>query len=145
MNMIRRPSNLSNDRLPNRAGALTVEFALTVPISLLLTFSLVEFARVNMIRNTLDNAVYEGARAAIVPGGTAAQAEVRARRVADSIGVTGAVVTVSPAVITDATAKVTVTVTVPLEQNLWLVPTYFSGRALTKSCSLTREWTGSVR
>ncbi|MCA8998187.1 MAG: pilus assembly protein [Planctomycetaceae bacterium] len=138
---LRRSPRRSQD-VDRRRGVVTVEFALTMPVALLLAFALVEFARVNMIRNTMDNAAYEGARAAIIPGGTAARSETAALAVLNAIGVSGASVNVDPPIIDDTTPDVEVTVTVPLGQNMWIVPTYFVSRDMTKSCKLTREYTG---
>jgi hypothetical protein len=54
-------------RTPRRGQAL-VEFALVVPLLLLLTFALVDFARGIFIYSVISNAAREGARYAIVHG-----------------------------------------------------------------------------
>jgi len=127
----------------SRSGTVTVEFALTMPVALMLTFGLVEFARVNMIRNTAQNAAYEGARAAIIPGGTAARAEARANLVMSTISTRNVDVTIDPPTITDTTPKVTVTISVPLGENMWITPRYFVNQAMVRTCELTRESTNS--
>ena len=48
--------------LANRSGAIAAEFALVVPILLLLTFSIIEFGRVMWTRNALQTAVEDAAR-----------------------------------------------------------------------------------
>lgn len=48
--------------LANRSGAIAAEFALVVPILLLLTFSIIEFGRVMWTRNVLQSAVEDAAR-----------------------------------------------------------------------------------
>ena len=63
----------------SRRGASLVEFAFTLPIILLIFFGFIELARANMIRNSAKNAAYMGARRAVIPGGTAAEAEQKAR------------------------------------------------------------------
>jgi Flp pilus assembly protein TadG len=58
----------------HRRGATAVEFALTAPIFFVFLLSAFEFGWLNVIRHTADNAAYEAARAAIVPGATVADA-----------------------------------------------------------------------
>ena len=132
--------NRKNDR---RRGTVTVEFALMVPIAFLLTFGLVEFTRVNMIRNTAQNAVYQAARAAIIPGGTAADAKAEANSILSIVRVNNAAVTVEPATITRSTRQIEVSISIPLGQNLWVTPRYFSHQTMVKKCVLTRESTQS--
>lgn len=122
-----------------REGALAVEFALVVPIVFVLFFGAFEFCRVAMIRHTVDNAVYEGGRRGIIPGGSAQDVSREAQRVLSTIGITGANINVVPARITPTTEEVTVTVTVPLDENTFLPARHFAGRTVTRSLSMQRE------
>ena len=61
-----------------RHGAATVEFAVVLPLLVLLVFGSVELTRGLMLRHSADNAAYEAARTAIVPGATAEEAITRA-------------------------------------------------------------------
>lgn len=126
-----------------RSGKVSVEFALTMPVALMLTFGIVEFARVNMIRNTAQNAAYEGARSAIIPGGTAERAATRANLIMSTIYTKNVDVTIDPPVITDSTPKVTVSISVPLGINMWITPRYFVNQTMVRTCELTRESTNS--
>ena len=65
-----------------------VEFAIVAPILFLFFFAAFEFCRASMIRHTADNAVYEGARAAIIPGATAGEAQAEASLILNSLGLT---------------------------------------------------------
>jgi len=111
-----------------------VEFALVAPVFFLLLFVSFEFSRLNVIRHTADNAAYEAARFAMVPGATAAEAIATANRVLDIIGTRGAVVTVNPATLGPDTEQITVTVDVPISQNGWVAPR-FTGSAVMRSQS----------
>jgi Flp pilus assembly protein TadG len=122
-----------------RRGAVTVEMAITLPLMFLVVFASVEFGRMNMMRHTVDNAAYEGARKAIVPGATAAQAEAEARRIMATIGSRGVAVTVTPATIDLDTRQVNVRVTVNADQNGFIANTFFRGRQLTGSVTMNRE------
>src|SRR5690606_21432947 len=62
-----------------RRGAALVEFALTAPLLFFILFASLEFARANMLRNTVEMAAYEGARRGIVPGATAEDVRDAAR------------------------------------------------------------------
>lgn len=131
-------------RRNSRSAAVTVEFALTVPVLLLTFFGMIEFARIAMIENSVENAAYEGARAAIVPGGTAATARTQAEAALSASMISGATVTVSPSTITVATTAVTVNVSVPLNSNTWVLAAFTSGRFINRSCKLNREKTSNL-
>jgi len=123
-----------------RPGAVTVEFALAAPAFFLLIFAGFEFSRVNMIRNTIANAAYDGARQAIVPGATANDCRTRAQAYLDLLTISGATVNVTPDPISNSTTDVTVTVQVPVTvQNAFITPRFFLGRTLNASVTLPRE------
>jgi Flp pilus assembly protein TadG len=116
-----------------------VEVALVLPILLTLFFGAIDFSRANSIRNTLENAAYEGARRAIVPGATAADVQQAAMEILTVLSIEQATITIVPNTITDATTQVTVSISVPLGSNLYASSQILSSSTLTKSCSLTRE------
>jgi len=59
-----------------RRGAALVEFAVVLPLLLLVVFGIIEFGQVAFVRHGLINAATQGARAAILPG--ASEASVQA-------------------------------------------------------------------
>src|SRR5262245_10994809 len=122
-----------------RLGAVLVEFALAAPITFIMVFALIEFSRVAMLTNTAENAAYEGCRAAIIPGGTADKARTAANRLMSSVGAINSTITITPAVITEMTDEVTVEVSLSLNTNAWLIPTFTKNQTLIKRCKLTRE------
>ena len=122
-----------------RKGAAAVEFALTAPLLFLFVFTSVEFARMNMIRHTVDNAAYEAARAGIVPGATAANVEARARSIMSYVGAVSVDVVITPSVILPETEAVTVEVSVPCNQNAFLAPHFFADGTLVGTTTMTRE------
>jgi Flp pilus assembly protein TadG len=132
----------SSPRNSCRRGAVTVEFALTVPIFFLVLFGSIELARLNMLRTSIENAAYEGARRAIVPGGTAADAQDGARVILTAVSARHAQVDVDPPIIDADTTQVTVTVAVPLRKNLWVFAPAFTGTSdMVRSCTLSVERT----
>jgi Flp pilus assembly protein TadG len=122
-----------------RRGAVAVEFALTASLLFFIIFTAIEFMRVNSIVNSTENAAYEGARAAIVPGAVDQNAKDAANAMIKAIGVRGATVDVQPAPITDNTAEITVTVSVPLDKNSFIAPRFFLGDTLTIRLSRAAE------
>lgn len=133
-----RPSAHSRGRRQRRATT-TVEFAVTLPVVLLLFFGSIEFSRVNLLRHTAAQAAYEGARRGIVPGATAGDVEDVTAQILDSAFAAGYTVTVTPSTITQNTTEVTVDISLPLAANGWIEPLYFGGKTLTKSFTLQRE------
>jgi len=122
-----------------RTGAVLVEFALAAPITFVMVFALIEFSRVAMLTNTAENAAYEGCRAATIPGGTADKARTAASRLMTSVGAVNPTITITPATITASTKEITVEVSLSLNSNAWLIPTFTRNQTLIKRCRLTRE------
>ena len=54
----------------DRCGVVAVEFALIIPVFLLMTYGFMELGRALFIQNSLGHAVYEAQRYAIVHGAT---------------------------------------------------------------------------
>ncbi len=133
--MNRPISNCKKQMKANRQGATSVEFAFMVPVIFLMFIGAIELTRLNFIRQTAANACYEGARKAITPGGTDADARTEALRIMTLLGVgNGATATVAT---TDTT--VNVSVSIPVNQNSWGISRFSSGLNVTQSCMLTKE------
>lgn len=132
-------------RLRQRRGVTAVEFALTVPILFLLLFSALGLGRMNMIRQTANNAAYEAVRTCIVPGATNGDGVAAAKDVLACISAKGYTIDVSPATITDATRSVTATVVIPYNANTWTNAVRFSTGSATATCSMAREMAVATR
>ncbi len=134
-----RKARISNRREFRRRGATVVEFAITAPLVFFFFFAILEFARANVIRHSIQCAAYEAARSAIVPGATADEARTAAFQILNAVSAINADVTLNPATITPQTPEITVTVDVPLDDNGWVAPMFFQGKTLTSSVTLSRE------
>jgi len=133
-------SRPNGHRLGNaRRGTVMVEFAVVAPLLFLFLFAGFEFCRVAMIRHTVDNAIYEGARRGIIPGGTSAEVTAEAERVLSTIGLTTFSLNVSPALIDDTVDEITVRLTVPLDANTFVPAQYFIGQEITRELTMRRE------
>lgn len=122
-----------------RRGVTAVEFAIVAPLVFFFFFAAFEFCRVAMIRHTADNAVYEAARRAIIPGGTAPAAQQEARRLLNAVGIHNHAVRVTPEPITPQTDAVTVLVRVPMEGNSFVPYQFFGGKVIERELTLRRE------
>ena len=128
-----------------RLGAAVVEFALTLPLLIVLVVGLIEFARLSTLRHAADNAAYEAARHVIVPGATVGEATRQAEDLLARAGVRHGAISVNPAVIDEATSHVTVQVAVPLAGNSWLPPYLTKQRSVVRQTTLRTERSAVAR
>jgi Flp pilus assembly protein TadG len=122
-----------------RRGATAVEFALAAPVFFLFLLAAFEFGWLNVIRHTADNAAYEAARTAMVPGATAAEATAKANNLLNIVGARSAQITVTPATVTPETDQVTVTIDIPMNKNGLVVPRFTSATTIHSSSTLRTE------
>jgi Flp pilus assembly protein TadG len=123
----------------SRRGATAVEFALTAPVFFLLLLAAFEFGWMNVIRHTADNAAYEAARTAMVPGATVAEAKAKANNLLGIVGARSASITVTPSELTPETDQVTVAIDIPMNENGLIVPRFTSAKTLHCSSTLRTE------
>ena len=128
----------------HRRGVLTVEMAICIPIVFLILMGTLEFSRMNMLRNSIDNAAYEGARRGVVPGATASDCLNTSLSVLTAVGARNASVSVTPPTIDDNTTQVTVTISVPLSSNSWGPARFLSGATLRSVSTKSREFVGQL-
>lgn len=96
-------------RLKNHrcGGQALVEFALAIPLLIIIILGIIEFGRLWMTMNVLSSAAREGARIAAVTAPDVGRVENAVDSVLDAAGISGAAVTVSGP---DSENEVTVTV-----------------------------------
>ena len=103
-----------------RRGAAMIEFALCLPILLILFFGIIEIGRALMVHQILTNGAREGARLAIIPGSTDAQVTAAINTYMANAGINGHSQTVSPAIAgANSGDAITILVTVPYNQVSW--------------------------
>lgn len=123
----------------DRSGAALVEFAMVLPIVVLLFSGMVEVSRVLLLQHTADTAAYEGARAGMVPGASALEAQQAAEELLKTAGLNEYQVTVTPSEILEETALISVHVHVPIAPNSWMTPTRFIQTPVDSEVSLYCE------
>ena len=95
----------------NNRGNSVVEFALILPLILLLIFGITEFGRAWMTVNVMHSAVREGARLAAVTAPDVSAVTARVNAVCGAANVTTSSVTVTGPAPGDPEKKITVTAT----------------------------------
>jgi Flp pilus assembly protein TadG len=130
---------MSSSYRGTRRGTTTVEFAVCLPLVLLLFFGAFEFSRVNMLRHTLSEAAYEGARRGIVPGATADDVRTVTTNVLSTAFASSYTIDVAPEEISSDEPEVTVSISLPVADNSWVSSFFFTNSTLTKSFTLRRE------
>jgi Flp pilus assembly protein TadG len=127
-------------RLGRRAAAV-VEFAVVVPVLILLIFGMIEFARLMMVEQVLTNGARVGARKASLPGTTSSDVTTAVSSYMTNSGLSGFTTTVSPDPSTaNPYDSITVTVSIPFNNVSWLpVPMFLGGKTLSSSVIMAKE------
>ena len=142
---MKRLSNSTSERKStDRSGATVVEFAFVAPIFFVLLFAGIEFATLGTIRSTAHNAAYEGCRKLVIPGAVASEGIDEAERILGIVGVDTLTVTTTPAVIDDDTQEVTLSISIPYDDNAVFVPYFTGGINITNSITLKTERYGGI-
>ena len=124
--------------IKQQQGQSLVEFALLLPMLVIILFGTVEFGRLWMTMNVLTGAAREGARVAAVTAPNTAQVQTAVNNVLSGASITGATITV-----VGPNAANNVTVTVRINYNV-LTGTIVPG--ISRTLQLTRtarmRWEG---
>jgi Flp pilus assembly protein TadG len=118
MNTCKRPLNtqsLARRRL-RRCGSATLELALTLVILLNVTYGAIEFGQYFYVKNQLQGAAREGARAGVTSGSVNSDVTGAVANVMSVAGMSGSgyTVTISPSNVASVAAGTAVQVTVSL-------------------------------
>ncbi|QEG21834.1 TadE/TadG family type IV pilus assembly protein [Mariniblastus fucicola] len=122
-----------------RTGALTVEFALVLPLLLLCLFAFYEISRASMIKHATEASAYEGARKGIVPGATEQEIRDQVEFVLSSVGVENFTINVEQNHPSGSTLKVKVTVNVPFTETTTGGLLFGANRSFTAVTELGQE------
>lgn len=126
--------------LPKRRGAVLVEFALVLPTFILIVFTCFEFARLNMLRNLMQDAAYYASRACIVPGATESEASAEAMRILSSMGARDVSILVNDgAGLDDSSTDITVRIEIPISSNALLTSKFTGNMILEAEATMRTE------
>lgn len=102
-----------------RSGLAAVEFALTLPLLMILVLGSIEASNAIFLRQAITIAAYETAQVASAFGGTEAEAKTRGNEILTSYEIDGSTIAISPTI--DASTapgtKIQVTITAPSNAN----------------------------
>ena len=124
-----------------RRGAAAVEFAVVLPVFVILVFGMIEYGRMVMVQQVITNASREGARKAVLDGATTSSVQTAVTSYLTSAKVSGGSTAVSPNPTGAASGDpITVTVSIPFSAVSWLPsPMYLGGKTLSASTTMRRE------
>lgn len=120
-------------------GAVTVEFAVNAGVFFLLVLVSFEFARFMMVRQSLDQATYEGARFGIIPGNTADGVRTKTSQFLATFGIRKPTITITPATIDSTTRAVTVEVSANFSDSAWITPIFTRNTVVRSRMTLDHE------
>ena len=120
-------------------GQSVIEFALVLPILLLVLFGITEFGRAWMTSNILTSSAREGCRLAIVTGPNVAAVQARVTSVCTAAGVTPTSITVIGPDPSDPDRLVTVTVNANFQVLTGAILGTFSGIIPLTATSVMRH------
>jgi Flp pilus assembly protein TadG len=128
-------------RRRKRRGAAVVEFAIVVPIFILLIIGFIELGRALMVQQVLTNASRVGARTATMLNSTQSEVVNAVSEYADSVSVQSTQVVVTPDPAAAQTGdEVSVTVSVDFANVSWLpAPWFLDGATLSASSVMRKE------
>jgi len=120
-----------------RWGATAVEFAIVANILMIMILTCMEFARMNMVRNLMQDAAYFAARHAVVPGATAGEAIEAADTIMGSMLSNGYTITVSD--LNETSADINVTVEVDLGAVALFAPYFLPETTISTTANMRTE------
>ena len=123
-----------------RKGAAVVEFAVCLPVIVLIVFGAIEAANLLFLKQTLVQAAYEGAKVAIVSGDTE-KVEAVVEAVVAGRNLEGVQVEFTPSDIANLPPgeMLTVTITAPGDSNSLVPFGPFTNQIIGTSASMIRE------
>jgi len=125
----------------SRRGVAATEFAVCLPVIVLLVLGLIECCTMIFLKQSLTVASYEGIRTALEDRAVAADVRRTSQQVLTQRRVRGGTIVVTPANIpgTPTGQYITVTVSAPADRNSVIPGSFFRGRTLSASATMMKE------
>ncbi|QEG21836.1 TadE/TadG family type IV pilus assembly protein [Mariniblastus fucicola] len=138
--MFHRPPNIKTKRA-SRRGAAVVEFAVCLPLIVLIVFGGIEAANMLFLRQTLVQAAYEGIKTGVKVDGTAVQAQASAQAVCDGRNLQNVTISLSPSNLAAVSRGdiIEITVSAPGDDNSIFPFGPFAGKDVTASAVMVKE------
>ena len=111
-----------------------------LPVFVLIVFTCIEFSRLNMIRNMMQDAAYYASRKCIVPGATEAEAEAEALRILNAMGTKDVNVVINEGFgLDENSSEVRVRITIPISSNALLTSKFTGEMTLSTEAVMKTE------
>ncbi len=132
----------SNGKRPVRSGVAAAEFAVCLPVIVLIVLATIEACTMVFLKQSLTVAAYEGARVAISLNATNSQAQQSAQQILTERRVQGGNVALSPGNLASINPGeyVDVTVSAPASLNSVVPITFYRSRNLSATASMMKEF-----
>ena len=129
-------------RRTSRRGVAATEFAVCLPVMVLLLLGVIECCSMIFLKQSLAAAAYEGAHTAVAPDATAAQAISIAEQILSDRRITGGVARVVPGDLQGLPDGefFEVRVTAPTDANAVMPLNFFGGQTLSASAVFMKEF-----
>lgn len=124
-----------------RRGAAVVEFAVCLPLIILIVFGGIEAANMLFLRQTLVQAAYESVKTAVKVDGTNARATASAQAVTNGRNLQNVSVTITPSDVASAPRGqiIEITVSAPGDDNSLIPFGPFVGQNVTATAVMVKE------
>lgn len=124
-----------------RRGVAAAEFAVCLPVMILLVVGAVETSSMIFLKQSLTVAAYEGGRTSVVPDATTADVTATCNQILTDRRVNGGTINVSPSVEAANVGQfIQVQVTAPCDQNTIIAGRFFRNRNLTGTATFMKEF-----
>ncbi len=134
--------NTAKQRTRKRHGVATVEFATVLPLFVLLLLGTVEASRAVMVQHSIHEATRAGCRIYTIGDATQQDARDMIDQALADTGLTGYTVSFEPATkaeITETLQPVTVTISIPSDEVMWLSPFFINGGTISSRCTMPSD------
>jgi hypothetical protein len=131
-----------SNRMPfGRAGAAVVEFAVCLPLLMLLILGSIEATHGIFLKQALSAAAYEGIREGVYPGSTTTDARAKAENVLTARQIRGFTITFTPADVARAErgSSVIINVSAPVSLNSPFIGRVINDRLVTSRAVMVKE------
>lgn len=136
-----RPQRKRRPPQGNRRGVAATEFAVCLPVLLLLVLGMMETCSMIFLKQSLAVAAYEGAHTAVKPDATAAEVEAVCQGILADRRVRDAQITVTPGNLSSLPPGdyIEVRITAPSDSNGMLPLRFFRGKTLDAAAVVMKE------
>lgn len=131
-----------NPKFGHRKGSATLEFAVCLPILIMIVLGTVEACGMIYLKQTLCVAAYEGARGSVIPGATKSDIVQRCHTILSQRQVTGATIVVSPDDFESQPSQswITVRITARASDNAYIGSVYSRAMVIGAEATMMKEY-----